>query len=150
MLERPMSHQELILLTEMMHRADFDPADPYAGSDHVIGGVWGHHVSFMQPTHVIGDPVFCQIVIWGHLPAEYPIHVGHHIVHSYMKHWVRFRVTEVELKADPPDMFFATMVPTEIYNLEGKLVWRRGLVARARLLLSRVLTTFRPNQGPQS
>lgn len=113
----------------MNMRHSFDIADPYRGADHVIGGTWGHHVSFIQPHHMLSNPATLRIPVWGHLPAHYPIHVGHCIIHEYEQHWVYFEVSDLEYMQEPPDMFFATLVVSKIWTKDGRLVWNRGIMS---------------------
>lgn len=122
-----------------------DLADPYKGSDHVIGGVWGHHVSFITPNHTLNDAVQSPVALWAHLPLDYPLQVGHVIVHRYSEHWVRFEIVTCSTDMVPvPGMILATAQVTHVWEPDGKLIWYRkssGMLQRIRDTVARLLTT---------
>lgn len=111
-----------------------DLDDPYRGADHVIGGDWHHHVSFMDSNHVIADPAKDRIAFWGHLPAHNPIWVGQRVIHRYGHHWVALRITKLEWIGSARDMFVGIFTVTHIWALDGQLVWvrRKNLLDRLK------------------
>jgi hypothetical protein len=118
----------------------FDLADPYKGADHVIGGTWAHHLSFIDSEHTLGNPQHDRIGFWGRLPEDYPVKVGHCVVHRYSHHWVRFEVVSFYRREEmpapeliPADTFFGMFMVSHIWTLDGTLVWERrteGMLTR--------------------
>jgi hypothetical protein len=101
-----------------------DLNDPYGGSDHVIGGEWDHHVSFVYPDHTLGDPKTARVPVWAHLPDD-PIREGQCLIHKYSHHWVQFEVETVKECPDQRNIFFAVLVVQRIWLMDGELAWHR-------------------------
>ena len=87
---------------------NFDLSDPYADCQHVVGGVWGDHLEFMDGTpRMAGYPdEMTDYTIWGHQPATNRVKDGDLITVEYNRNWLTFKARDIEWKSDPKDMFF--------------------------------------------
>jgi len=110
----------------MSGEVKFDLSDPYGNCDHVIGGVWGHHIRASDGLAIPEDIVDGLIGIWGHLPWENRIKIGQTIVHEYERNWFIFEVVEVDWKYDPRDMFSGKIRVLRAYDkLTGDCSYNR-------------------------
>jgi hypothetical protein len=98
-------------------------------ADYVIGeGKWGNNIEFVSPEEFQENNLENNLEfsgkwyqffkrlrlyrVWGCVPIIRP-QVGETLVGNFKNSYVKFRFVNVEYKSDPPDMFFADVVPIE-------------------------------------
>ena len=81
-------------------------------ADHSIHGGWGHHIDWF-PSDQFKDwnGEVKNFRVCGHLPVKPK--VGETLIGEFSKSFIKFRFVKVEYQNDPPDMFFADVVPIE-------------------------------------
>lgn len=74
--------------------------------DYKLGGVWGCHVSLLNPNEFSKTDLNTQTVkVYGHISPR--PRVGQTLVGEFQRSFIKFEFVDVEYCSDPPDMFFA-------------------------------------------
>jgi|GEM_PF-1368973 len=129
------------------YNSPIDPADPLADCDHVMGGCWGNHISWLDgqapdlsETCQPGDMV--DLRIYGHQPSCFSHRPNRHLVRDgdwiaveYSQYWLTFETYDVERDLDPNDMFLAKVRCVRACDREtGLTVWHRAEPERIAIL----------------
>lgn len=80
-------------------------------ADHKIHSGWGHHIEFMDGTFDGWKGEMKNFRVFGHLP-RIPKE-GETLIGEFENSFIKFQIQKVDRCFDPPDMFFADVVPIE-------------------------------------
>lgn len=86
---------------------------PKMTSDYKVGGGWGDAINWFQRDQFDKQPLHPEsrytVVGWKSVRPK----VGQTLMGEFQNSWMKFKFVSVDLKSDPPDMFFAEVVPIE-------------------------------------
>ena len=86
---------------------------PKMTADHKVGGGWGDAINWFPKGQFAKQPLAPDaeygVVGW---KSRRPI-VGETLLAEFKLSWMKFKFVSVDWKYNPPDMFFAKVVPIE-------------------------------------